>query len=220
MERDYKRGLLGELSVDAVIIGAGHNGLVCGTFLARSGLRVLIVEEKDKIGGATKTEALFDKAPALAGSKASYLVGPMPPELLAKLGVRLPIIKRNPFYFMPLGAARGEYLLFGDDKSALRQQFERHLSLQDWEANEAFNAEIEAIRDDLGPSWMMQPLSVEETARTFIRPELRQVNDFEENDCRDSLTHSSLVFAMVRLTSIWLLDRARSTLKNSTSNRS
>ena len=40
---------------DAVVVGAGHNGLVCAAYLARAGRRVLVVERRHKIGGATTT---------------------------------------------------------------------------------------------------------------------------------------------------------------------
>src|SRR5260370_23018557 len=44
---------------DTVIVGAGHNGLVCGAYLARAGHRVAIVERRDTVGGACVTDQLF-----------------------------------------------------------------------------------------------------------------------------------------------------------------
>lgn len=70
---------------DVLIIGAGHNGLTAATFLARYGLDVLVVEEKDTIGGCTKTEKPFKKAPGVATSTGAYLLGLMPPELIEKV---------------------------------------------------------------------------------------------------------------------------------------
>ena len=83
---------------DVVIIGAGHNGLVAAALLAKSGVRVTVVEERAMIGGATKTEFLFPKAPQLRASTASYLLGVMPPEILERTGTKLELIRRNPHY--------------------------------------------------------------------------------------------------------------------------
>ena len=55
-------------SIDVLIIGAGHNGLVAAIFLARAGLKVTVVEEKSVVGGAAKTEFPFAKAPKLGTS--------------------------------------------------------------------------------------------------------------------------------------------------------
>ncbi len=45
---------------DAIIIGAGHNGLVCGTYLGRAGLKVLLLEARDAAGGMTSARAVDD----------------------------------------------------------------------------------------------------------------------------------------------------------------
>ena len=44
---------------DAVIVGAGHNGLVCGAYLAKQGLKICVVERRDVIGGACATEEIW-----------------------------------------------------------------------------------------------------------------------------------------------------------------
>jgi phytoene dehydrogenase-like protein len=159
-------------AADVVIVGAGHNGLSAALFLARAGLKVTVVEEKPVIGGATRTEKPFAKAPNLGTSTGAYLLGVMPPELIRKSGARLKLIRRDPHYFLP--TLDGRYLLFGSDRAALREQFLKSFSEQDWKANEAMNAEIAAIRDDLGPSWLEEPLGVEATAERYIRPALRR----------------------------------------------
>lgn len=53
---------------DVLIVGAGHNGLVAATLLARQGLKVEVYEEKALVGGACKTEYPFSKAPGLPQS--------------------------------------------------------------------------------------------------------------------------------------------------------
>jgi len=162
-----------ELSSDIAIVGAGHNGLVAAVFLARAGLKVLVLEEKSAVGGAAKTEFPFAKAPKLGTSTGAYLLGVMQPELIAKLGAKFHLIRRDPHYFLPTLDRR--YLLFGSDQAAMRQQFLAFFSEQDWRANEAMNREIGQIRDDLAPAWLEQPMSAEATAEKYIRPGLRRV---------------------------------------------
>jgi phytoene dehydrogenase-like protein len=97
----------------------------------------------------------------------------MQPELIAKLGVDLPLRRRDPHYFLPT-MDRG-YLLFGSDQAAMKEQFLRFFSEADWRAHERMNAEIAQIREDVAPTWLQEPLTIEETAEKFIRPALREV---------------------------------------------
>ncbi|HEY4015651.1 MAG TPA: NAD(P)/FAD-dependent oxidoreductase [Polyangiaceae bacterium] len=161
------------VSVDVVVLGAGHNGLVAAALLARAGLGVLVLEEKPTIGGACKTERPFARVPDLATSTGAYLLGLMPPELIAKLGVDIPTIRRDPHYFLP--TTRGAYLLFGSDREAMRRQFQDFFSERDWKANEALAREIADLRHDIAPTWLDEPLSIEDTAERFVRPALRTV---------------------------------------------
>ena len=78
---------MGKETADVAIIGAGHNGLVSAVFLARQGISVVVVEEKPVIGGATKTEYPFPKAPDLGTSTGSYLLGVMQPEQIGRAHV-------------------------------------------------------------------------------------------------------------------------------------
>lgn len=156
-----------------LIVGAGHNGLVAAILLARKGFDVTLIEERDQVGGAAKTECPFFKAPNLHHSTGSYLLGLMPPELIQLLGARIELIKRDPHYFLP--TLDGRYLLFGSDKAAMKKQFLRFFSEKDWYANEALQKEISQIREDLAPNWLKEPLSLERTAEEYIRPSLRKI---------------------------------------------
>lgn len=158
---------------DVIIVGAGHNGLVASVLLARRGLKVLVLESRPVVGGACVTERPFPRAPRLGTSTGAYLLGLLPPELLRELELELPLLRRDPHYFLPR-MERG-YLLFGSDEAALRRQFLEYFSEQDWRAHQAMNAELSQLRDDLAPAWLAPPSSIEESAERFIRPGLRQI---------------------------------------------
>eukprot|EP01112_Ceratiomyxa_fruticulosa_P008195 TRINITY_DN2116_c0_g1_i1.p1 TRINITY_DN2116_c0_g1~~TRINITY_DN2116_c0_g1_i1.p1 ORF type:complete len:541 (+),score=140.45 TRINITY_DN2116_c0_g1_i1:275-1897(+) len=183
-KKDYMRLKPETETYDVVIVGAGHNGLVSSIFLGRAGLKVLVLEDKDVVGGCVKTEFPFRKAPGLAASTGAYLLGLMPPELVAKLGIDLPYIRRDPHWFVPT-TGKG-YLLFGSNKEETKRQFLEHFSKEDYESSQQIEHELEMLRDDLGKTWLMEPLSVEETAEKFVRPALRQI--FIDL-CRKSVGH-------------------------------
>ncbi|WP_394826924.1 phytoene desaturase family protein [Pendulispora albinea] len=188
---------------DAIVVGAGHNGLVAALLLAQRGLRVRVVEDKGVVGGAARTEYPFKKAPKLGMSTGAYLLGLMPPELIRKLGVDIPVIRRDPHYFLPTLDKR--YLLFGSDLAETKQQFCAFFSEADWNAHEAMQRELGALRDDIAPSFLEEPVSIEESAERYVRPELRTAFiDLCRKPVRDYLGRfgfqSELVQAMYAVT--------------------
>src|ERR1700694_2190693 len=56
----------------------------------------------------------------------------------------------------------------------MKEQFLSFFSEQDWRANQALQTEIGQIRDDVAPTWLLEPLSIEDTAARYLRPALRQ----------------------------------------------
>src|SRR5437764_13867368 len=90
------------LVFDAVIIGAGHNGLVCACYLAAAGLKVCVVERRATVGGAAVTEEFH---PGFRNSTASYTVSLLNPRVirdlrLAEHGLR--VVERPFSNFLPL----------------------------------------------------------------------------------------------------------------------
>lgn len=70
---------------DVIIVGGGHNGLVCAAYLARSGLDVLVLERRPKLGGAAVTDEPW---PGYRVSTTSYVVSLMPPRIVEELELR------------------------------------------------------------------------------------------------------------------------------------
>ncbi|HLX27320.1 MAG TPA: NAD(P)/FAD-dependent oxidoreductase [Casimicrobiaceae bacterium] len=87
---------------DAVVIGGGHNGLVCAAYLARTGMSVCVLERRAIVGGAAVTEEFH---PGFRNSSASYTVSLLAPEVIRELDLTahgLTIIKRPLANFLPL----------------------------------------------------------------------------------------------------------------------
>ncbi len=100
---------------DIVIIGAGHNGLVCAFYLAAAGLSVTILERRPVIGGAAVTEEFH---PGFRNSTASYTVSLLNPKIIADMnlaGHGLRIVERKLQNFLPLNEQ--EYLCVGGNRT-------------------------------------------------------------------------------------------------------
>lgn len=101
---------------DAIIIGGGHNGLVCAWYLARAGKRVLVLERRGIVGGAAVTEEF---APGFRNSTASYTLGLLDPAIMADMdlaGHGLRVVSRPYSNFLP--TEDGRHLLMGGGQSA------------------------------------------------------------------------------------------------------
>ncbi len=76
-------------SWDAIVVGAGHNGLACAAYLARAGKRVLVLESRERIGGACTVEEAF---PGVRCPRAPTLPGCCIRSLIEELGLARPWI--------------------------------------------------------------------------------------------------------------------------------
>jgi phytoene dehydrogenase-like protein len=129
---------------DALIIGGGHNGLVCAAYLAGAGLSVTVLERRDVVGGAAVTEEFH---PGFRNSVASYTVSLLNPKVIADLDLHahgLRVVERRCANFLP--TADGGYLLTGPGRT---QPEVARFSPRDAGRLNEYGARLDAIADVL-----------------------------------------------------------------------
>ena len=138
---------------DAVIVGGGHNGLACAAYLARAGRKVLVLERRERVGGAAITEEVF---PGFKFSVFSYVVSLLRPEIIREL--ELP---RHGLHILPLQSTltpleNGDYLAQWNDHDQNRRELARH-SLRDAEAYDEFGLMLHQMARAVKPLLAMAP---------------------------------------------------------------
>ena len=138
---------------DAIVIGGGHNGLVCAAYLARAGKRVLVLERRERLGGAAVSEEVF---PGVRFSVFSYVVSLLRPEIIRDL--ELP---RHGLHILPLESTvtplpNGDYLGQWADHDQNRRELARH-SLRDAEAYDEFGRLMHQMARAIKPFLAMTP---------------------------------------------------------------
>ena len=131
---------------DALIIGGGHNGLVCAFYLAKAGLNVDIYEKRSIVGGAAVTEEFY---PGFKNSVASYTVSLLNPTIIDEMQLKehgLEIVKRPISNFLPINES--SYLKLGGGLERTQQEF-RKFSDKDAERLPEYYDRIEAVADIL-----------------------------------------------------------------------
>jgi phytoene dehydrogenase-like protein len=125
---------------DAVVVGGGHNGLTAAAYLARAGMRVLVLERRHLVGGAAVTEEVF---PGFRFSVASYVVSLLRPEIIRELQLPRHGLEILPFdgSFTPLD---GDYLWMTNDPGRTYHEL-RRFSANDAEAYHEFGQLITEI---------------------------------------------------------------------------
>jgi phytoene dehydrogenase-like protein len=129
---------------DAIIIGGGHNGLVCAAYLGMAGLKVKVLERRAVVGGAAVTEEFH---PGFRNSIAAYTVSLLNPKVIRDLHLHdhgLRIVERRVQNFLP--TLDGRYLLAAEGKT--KREVAR-FSQRDAERLDAFNREIDSGADVL-----------------------------------------------------------------------
>ena len=133
---------------DAIVVGGGHNGLVAAAYLARDGLRTLVCEAREVVGGAAVTERPF--GPDYQVTSLSYVVSLLPPAIVRDLDLArhgYEVYPQGP-YFAP--HARGTYLELAGDPARRRAEIAK-FSARDADALERWDAWMGKLAGVLGP---------------------------------------------------------------------
>src|SRR5215213_9966094 len=128
------------MEYDAVVIGAGHNGLTCAYYLAKKGMSVAVLEAAGTVGGAAVTDEFL---PGFRNSAASYTVSLLQPKVIRDMQLErhgLKVVLRKMDNFLP---GDGDYLLSGRG-GLTRKEIGRHHKA-DAEAYDRYVAELETV---------------------------------------------------------------------------
>jgi len=139
---------------DAVIIGGGHNGLVAAAYLAGRGLKVLVVERRPYVGGASVTEEPW---PGYKVSTAAYVISLLRPEVARELELKrhgLVVYPQDPPYFQPY--PDGRTLMIWNDYGKTRAEI-RKFSARDAERYEEYERTLNRLAEFVEPLLAMTP---------------------------------------------------------------
>src|SRR2546427_12769739 len=130
------------MAYDAIIIGAGHNGLVAAAYLARAGRRVLVLERRELVGGCAVTEEIW---PGYRVSTASYLASLMQDKVVRDLDlVRFGYVvdAKDPAFFSPF--PDGSHLFMWQDRAKTLAEIAK-FSKRDAEAYTKYEDHLERL---------------------------------------------------------------------------
>ncbi len=152
---------------DIVIIGGGHNGLVCAFYLATAGLKVTVLERRAVVGGAAVTEEFY---PGFRNSVAAYTVSLLNPKIIADMALAahgLTVVERKVANFLPIDDR--QYLLTGEGRTHAEVA---KFSVRDAERLDVYGERLDVIADVLRGLVLKTPPNVTAGGWSAALPEL------------------------------------------------
>ena len=142
---------------DAIIIGGGHNGLVSGAYFARDGARTVVLEARNKTGGAADTSAPFADHPEINVTTYSYVMSLMPPTIIRDLRLKEFGYDVTPFgpYFQAYPEGRA-VTVYPDDSQKSYDSIAQ-FSKRDADTMPKWEAWLKGVADVLGPLLLQTP---------------------------------------------------------------
>ena len=139
-------------SYDAIIVGAGHNGLTAAGYLGKAGLKTLVLERRALVGGAVVTEEI---CPGYKISAVSYVVSLLRPEIIRDLE-----LKKHGFEMIrmagSLAICNDEYLFLNGEENHDRREVGR-FSDRDYDAMQRFEDMVQTIGDVVRNQMLREP---------------------------------------------------------------
>jgi len=142
---------------DAIIIGGGHNGLTAGAYFAREGARTVVLEARNKTGGAADTSAPFADHPEINVTTYSYVMSLMPPTIIRELKLKQFGYDVTPFgpYFQAFPDGRA-ITVYADDHQKSYDSIAQ-FSKRDADTLPKWEAWLAGVSDVLGPLLLQVP---------------------------------------------------------------
>ncbi|XP_051655903.1 pyridine nucleotide-disulfide oxidoreductase domain-containing protein 2 isoform X3 [Manacus candei] len=161
---------------DAVVIGAGHNGLVAAAYLQQAGVRTAVLEKRHVLGGAAVTEEIV---PGFKFSRASYLLSLLRPQIYAELELQrhgLRVLPRDPYSFTPLleDSSPPRSLLLGHNMAQNQQQIAQ-FSQKDAQAYPEYEAFMGGMVSALDPLLDSPPVDTAALGKGSLLQQLRNL---------------------------------------------